>query len=115
MLSPIAGVMKFFMRFRPPFDIISKVLSKIEEEMATGVLIVPLFATLSCFTRVLRFLIHKPLLLPKSSTPLYFPYKTKTMPTLPNIALIACLVSGNCTKTKVFQMKLQRKSYNHGD
>ena len=36
------------------------------------------------------------------------------MPTLPNVALIACLVSGNCTKTKVFQMKLQRQSYCHG-
>ena len=33
------------------------------------------------------------------------------MPTLPNVALIACLVSGNCTKTNVFQMKLQRQSY----
>ena len=29
---------------------------------------------------------------------LYFPYRRKTMLTLPNIALIACLVSGNCTK-----------------
>ena len=37
------------------------------------------------------------------------------MPTLPNVALIACLVSGNCTKTKVFQMKLQIQSYIHGD
>ena len=37
------------------------------------------------------------------------------MPTLPNVALIACLVSGNCTKTKAFQMKLQRQSYSHGD
>ena len=33
------------------------------------------------------------------------------MPALPNVALIACLVSGHCTKTKVFQMKL----YCHGD
>ena len=37
------------------------------------------------------------------------------MPTLPNVALIACLVSGSCTKTKVFQIKLQRESYCHGD
>ena len=99
----------------PPFAIISKVLSKIEAEMATGVLIVPLFTTQSWFTRLLRLLIHEPLLLPKSNTSLYFPYRRKIMPTLPNVALIACLVSGNCTKTKAFQMKLRRQSYSHGD
>ena len=35
------------------------------------------------------------------------------MPVLPNVALIACLVSGNCAKKKEFQMKLQRQSYSH--
>ena len=34
------------------------------------------------------------------------------MPTLPNVVSIA---SGNCTKTKAFQIKLQRQSYSHGD
>ena len=92
----------------PPFSIISKVLSKIEAEMATGVLIVPPFTTQSWFTRLLRLLIHKPLLFPKSSTSLYFPYRRKTTATLPNVAMMACLVSGNCTKTRVFQMKLQK-------
>ena len=97
----------------PPFAIISKVLSKIEAEMATGILIVPLFTTQSWFTRLLRLLIHEPLLLPKSNTSLYFPCRRKTIPTLP--VLIACLASGNCTNTKVFQMKLLKQSYSHGD
>ena len=44
----------------PPFAIIAKVLSKIEAEIATGVLIVPLFTTQSWFTRLLRLLIHEP-------------------------------------------------------
>ena len=35
---------------------------------------------------------------PNSNILLYFPYRRKTMLILPNIALIACLVSGNCTK-----------------
>ena len=89
-----------------PFVVISRVMSKIETEMATGVLILPLFTTQPWFTRVLSLLIHKPLLILKSKTSLYFPYKKKTMQTLANVALIACLVSRNCTKTKVFQMKL---------
>ena len=76
----------------PPFSIIPKALSKIEAEMATEVLIVPLFTTQSWFTRHLRLLVHEPLLLPKSNTSLYFPCRRKTMPTLPNVALIACLV-----------------------
>ena len=91
-----------------PFAIISKVLSKIEAEMATGVLIVPLFTTQSWCTQLLRLLVHEPLLFPKSNTPLYFPCRRKTMPTLPNVALMACLVSGYCTKKKVFQIKLQK-------
>ena len=37
------------------------------------------------------------------------------MPTLPNVALIACLVSGNFIKTKGFQMELQGQSCSHGD
>ena len=99
----------------PPFAIISKILTKIEAEMATGVLIFPLFRTQSWLTRRLRLLIHEPLLLPKSNTSLYFPCRRKTMPTLPNVALIACFVSRYCTKVKAFQMKLQKQSYSHGD
>ena len=49
-----------------PFAIILKVWSKIEAKMATGVLILPLFTTQSCFTRYLRLAIHEPLLLLKS-------------------------------------------------
>ena len=41
--------------------------------------------------------------------------KIHTMTILPNAALIACLVSGNCTLAKVFQIKLQRQSYSHDD
>ena len=52
-LSPIAGVMEHFM----PFTIISKVLSKIEAEIVTGVLIVPLFTTQSCLKQLLRLLV----------------------------------------------------------
>ena len=42
----------------PPCAIISKVLSKIEAEMATGVLIARPFTTQSWFIRLLRLLIH---------------------------------------------------------
>ena len=86
----------------PPFAIISKVLSKLEAEVATGVLIACPFTTQSCFTRLLRLLIHGSLLLPKY---LYFPCRRKIMPALTNVALIARLVSGSCTKTETFQMK----------
>ena len=80
----------------PPFTIISQVLSKIKAEMGAGVLIVPLFTTQSWFTRLLRLFIHEYLLLPKFNTSLYFLYREKTMPTLPYVALIACLGSEKC-------------------
>ena len=37
------------------------------------------------------------------------------MPTIPNVAFMACLVSGNCRKTRAFQMKLKKQSYSRGD
>ena len=46
------------------YAILSQVFSKTEAEMATGVLIVPLFTTQSWFTRLLRLLIHEALLIP---------------------------------------------------
>ena len=99
----------------PTFSIISKALPKIEAEVATEVLIAPLFTTQPWFTQLLRLLMYKSLLIPKSKTSLYIPYRRKTMSTLPNVTLIACLALGNLTKIKVFQMKLQRQSYIYGD
>ena len=45
--------------------------------------------------------------LPNSKDSLYFPFRSKEQPQLPNMKLKACLVSGDSIKIKVFQQRLQ--------
>ena len=91
----------------PPFSLISRVLQKIENENAEGILIVPAFTTQPCFPILLRLLINPPVKLPNSRDSLYFAFRRKEQPQLPNMKLKVCLVSGDSMKTKVFQQRLQ--------
>ena len=99
----------------PPFSLISRVLQKIENENAEGILIVPAFTTQPWFPRLLRLLIKPPVKLPNSRDSLYFPFRRKEQPQLPNMKLMACLVSGDHMKTKVFQQRLQIFSSTPGE
>ena len=99
----------------PPFSLISRVLQKIENENANGILIVPAFTTQPWFPRLLRLLIKPPVKLPNSRDSLYFPFRRKEQPQLPNMKLMACLVSGDSMKTKVFQQRLQIFSSTPGE
>ena len=87
----------------PPFSIIHTVLRKIENEQAEGIIIVPLFTTQPWFTRLLGILVSDPLTLPTSEKALYFPYRKKNIPGMPDIKLLACNVSGNHSKIKAYQ------------
>ena len=80
---PFSWQQKHFHVF-PPFSCIPQVINKIELESATGILVVPLFTTQPWFTRLLRILTSEPLLLPKSHTCLYFPYRLRNPPNIPN-------------------------------
>ena len=91
----------------PPFAVISKVISKIENEQAEGILVVPIFTTQIWFPRVMRLLIDYPLLLPDSNKSLFFPYRMKKHPVLPTTKLMACHVSGTLSKGLDFQKRLQ--------
>ena len=99
----------------PPFSLISMVLQKIENENAEGILIVPAFTTQPWFPRLLRLLIKPPVKLPNSRGSLYFPFRRKEQPQLPNMKLMACLVSGDHMKSKVFQQRLQIFSSTPGE
>ena len=87
----------------PPFSLISRVLQKIENENAEAILIVLAFTTQPWFPRLLRLLIKPPVKLPNSRDSLYLSFRRKEQPQLPNMKFMACLVSGDHMKTKVFQ------------
>ena len=99
----------------PPFNLIPRVLQKLEHEKAEAILIVPIFVNQSWFTRLLTLLIDKPLWLPSSDISLTVPYRRKTFPTLPKTKLMACHVSGIVYKKKEFRMRSQKLLSNPGD
>ena len=105
---------EFFYAF-PHFSIIDTVLRKIENEQAEGIIIVPLFTTQPWFIRLLRILVRDPFTLPTSKKALYFPYRRKTKPEMPDIKLLACHTSGNHSKIKAYQEILQRYSSSRGE
>ena len=57
----------------PPFSVIQQVLQKIQEEQATGLLIVPWWPTQPWWPVVIRMLIQEPLVLPKKKQTLFLP------------------------------------------
>ena len=71
----------------PPISLIPRVLQKIENENAEGILIVPAFTTQAWFPRLLGLLIKPPVKLPNSRESLYFPFRRKEQPQLPNMKL----------------------------
>ena len=99
----------------PPFSLIPRVLQKIENEKTEGILIVPIFVNQSWFTSLLTLLIKEPLWLPSSDISLTFPYRRKSIPYLPKTRLMACYVSGEACRSRIFRVKLQTLLSNHGD
>ena len=89
----------------PPFSIVMKTLTKIRTDVATGVLICPIWPTQAWFPKVMQMLIGPPLILPLNI--LHLPFnshakhrKDKTL------HLMACHLSGNISLTEGFQATL---------
>ena len=99
----------------PSFNLIPGVLQKIENEKTEGILIAPILINQSWFTRLLNLLIKESLWLTSSDISLTFPYRRKSIPYLPITRLMACYVSGDACRSRIFRAKLQALSSNHGD
>ena len=80
--------------------IISRMLQKLEEGRATGLIILPLFTIQSQFSRLSRGFIENPLIMPKTNISLYFPDKRKEILAMLNVTLIAWLMSSSPKKQK---------------
>ena len=114
MLSLLIGHQDIIYAF-PPFNLIPPVLQKIENEKSEGILIVPRFVNQSWFTRLLTLLIKEPLYLLSSDISLPFPYRRKLISYLAKTRLMACYVSGDACRSRIFRAKLQTLLSNHGD
>ena len=91
----------------PPFSLISTCLQKIEQDQASGVLLVPVWKTQPWFT-ILHLLIDKPRLLPQSMALLVQPHSNALHPLRNPMRLMACKVSGKLSSREAFQEKLQK-------
>ena len=55
----------------------------------------------------MRMLAQVPMLLPSTINSLYFPYRGKVLPIVPDVSLMACFISTNHGTRFVFRQKLE--------
>ena len=105
----------FFYAF-PPFSLIGRVLQKIRQEKAQGILIFPLWTTQAWYSKVLSMIIAMPRLLPLEENLLSLPTVVKQgpHPLWHKLQLVACLISGKHSDIEVFQKTLPLSSWPHG-
>ena len=98
----------------PPFSVISKCLQKIDQDLATGVLIVPFWKTQAWFSVLMNLLVDNPLVLPQADNLLTLPHTGAQHPLKRKIRLIACKLSGQVSCRRMFLAKQQTLLCNHG-
>lgn len=98
----------------PPFSLIATCLQKIEQDQATGVILVPFWQTQPWFTILLHLLIDNPVLLPQLDYLLTQPHNNALHPLHKQLKLIACKVSGKASTYATYQRRLQQSSCSHG-
>ena len=100
----------------PPFSLLPRVLSKIQHDKATGVVVVPEWRNQPFWPMLMDMLIDEPVRLSARETLLQLPANPKEKhPLRKNLALLVCHVSGQESKVKDFQKQLQNSSCRHGD
>ena len=86
-----------------PFSVIMRTLQKIQQDQATGLLIVPLWPTQTWWPPLTRMLIQPPLVLPNRHNTLYLPADPSAVhPLHSQMSLLLCHLSGNIYKVKAF-------------
>ena len=87
----------------PPFSCILRVLQKIQQDKATGILVAPMWPTQVWYPILMKILCAPPFHLRSRETLLHLPALPQAPhPLLHKLKLMVCLVSGNCTQTKVY-------------
>ena len=99
----------------PPFSLILRTLQKIQLDIADCVLLIPWWKAQIWVPKLTSLLTDIPLMLPKTQKLLQHPSIEGSHPILKKTILIACRLSGNCSKTKEFQRIVLKSSWPHGE
>ena len=101
----------------PPFSIIHKVLEKLRQDEATGLLLVPYWPTKPWFTQLTASLIATPVTFSLESDMLFIPGRPEPQPQhhmVGKTPLVAAVCSGRRALSKAFR-RTWRKSWGTGD
>ena len=91
----------------PPFCLISRILQKLQEEKATAVAVIPHWPTQIWWPHLISLLIRHPIILPNTKITVHLPSNLGHIhPLYPQLHLLICLLSGDPSKTKEFQLQL---------
>ena len=99
----------------PPFNIIGKVLAKIQKDQASGILVVPYWSTQPWFPQAVRLLVKFPLLLPPSSRMLHLPGTKDRHPLHKKLSLLVMFLSGKRLEIDNFRKMLPTYCQLHGE
>ncbi|XP_057299198.1 uncharacterized protein LOC130629847 [Hydractinia symbiolongicarpus] len=99
----------------PPFNLIGKVLAKINIDQATGILVVPFWSSQLWFPQAINMLYRTPVLFPPSSKLLFLPGTKRQHPLHQTLSLLMLPVSGNRYKVKSFHQTLSISLQHHGE
>ena len=100
----------------PPFSLLPRVLAKIIQDKATGILIIPLWTTQSWFPLVLTLLIQHPRAIAPCRDLLYLPQHPQVVhPLHKKRFLLAMLLSGTPSRVLDYHRQLPPSSRNPGD
>jgi hypothetical protein len=98
----------------PPFSVIMQVLQKIQEDQATGIVVIPNWPTQVWWTRAMDMLVQQPVLLPRDKHLLFLPSHPEQIHPLHNkLCLLLCHLSGNSSVSRAFRQQLQESSRAH--
>ena len=97
----------------PPFSQIGRVLQKVHQDQAEGLLVVPNWPTQQWFPNVMSMLVARPLLLPPTVAPLQD--SSAVHPLHQKMSLLVCHLSGDASKARAFRTAVQQSFCPHGD
>ena len=100
----------------PPFSLIALALQKIQEEEATGLILVPKWPAQLWRPTLMRIVIQNPLELPQKKELLFQPSQPDLVyPPYPKPVVLLCHVSKSNLKVRDYQSRVQPWSWAHGE
>ncbi len=100
----------------PPFSMVGAAMSKIVQDQATGIMIIPYWTSQYWYPTMLSMLVKEPIILPQIKTLITLPFNPEVRhPLIPKTKLLAVLLSRDALLTATFQQRLAKSSWNHGE